>query len=61
MKLRAWLEDPYEEKEFWPDGADGVGEGPGRISKRGSWLQVNMQRFDATLGAGYWSLSDTRW
>ena len=35
FKFRAWLEDPYEEKAFWPDAADGLGEGPGRISKNG--------------------------
>lgn len=43
--FRAWIEDPYEEKEGWPDGADGVGEGPLRISKRGSWLSIDCSRF----------------
>lgn len=61
LKLRAWLEDPYEEKEFWPDGADGVDEGPGRISKRGAWLQIDTRRFPGVAGDPYWSVSDTYW
>jgi hypothetical protein len=43
--LRVWIEDPYEEKEGWPDGADGVGEAPLRISKRGTWLNIDCARF----------------
>jgi hypothetical protein len=61
LKLRAWLEDPYEEKEFWPDGADGADEGPGRISKRGAWLQVDARRFPGVSGDPYWSVADTLW
>ena len=45
LKLRAWLEDPYEEKAFWPDGGDGVDEAPGRISKNGLWLNIERARF----------------
>lgn len=43
--LRAWVEDPYEEKQFWPNAADGDGEGPGRVSKRGAWLEIDVSRF----------------
>ena len=43
--FRAWIEDPYEEKEGWPDGAAGVGEAPLRISKRGGWLDVDAAAF----------------
>jgi hypothetical protein len=43
--FRCWAEQPYEEIECWPDGADGVGEGPGRISKRGAWLQFSASAF----------------
>jgi hypothetical protein len=58
FKLRAWIEEPYEEKEFWPDGADGLGEAPGRISKRGAWLQIDCARFlsGAISGAHFWSV-----
>jgi hypothetical protein len=45
LVLRAWIEDPYEEKQGWPDGADGVGEGPMRLSKRGTWLSIDCARF----------------
>ncbi|HYD89479.1 MAG TPA: hypothetical protein VEA80_18510 [Vitreimonas sp.] len=64
LKFRAWIDDPYEEKEFWPDGADGVtppnGDAPGRISKRGRWLQIDCARFPgAAVGEnGYWSVED---
>ncbi len=61
LQLRAWLEDPYEEKEFWPDGADGADEGPGRISKRGAWLQIDARRFPGVPSDKYWSVSDTYW
>jgi hypothetical protein len=60
LKLRAWMEDPYEEKEFWPDGSDGrpdaKGDAPGRISKRGSWLQIRCADFPGVLPNeyGYW-------
>ena len=43
--FRAWIEDPYEEKEGWPDEADGVGEGPLRISKKGWWVVIRAARF----------------
>jgi hypothetical protein len=48
--FRAWIEDPYEEKSGWPDGADGVGEAPLRISKRGSWLSIETGRFPGVPG-----------
>jgi hypothetical protein len=60
--LRAWCEEPWEEKEFWPDGSDGVtppdGDAPGRISQRGSWLQIRCAYFPGVPddGTGYWSL-----
>lgn len=65
LKFRAWLEETYEEKEFWPDGADGVtppdGDAPGRISKRGRWLQVRCADFPGAPddGSGFWSVEDT--
>ena len=59
--LRAWIEDPYEEKEFWPDGADGVGEAPSRISKRGAWLTIDCARFPGVPpnANGYWQVEET--
>ena len=40
---RFWIEQAHEEIEFWPDGAISAAsplpEAPGRISKRGAWLQ----------------------
>lgn len=56
--LGAWIEDPYEEKAFWPDGADGVGEAPGRISKRGAWLYVDCTHFPGVPANahGYWQV-----
>ncbi len=60
--LRAWIDDPYEEKEFWPDGADGLiapnGDAPGRISKRGAWLQIRCADFPgvADRGNGFWDV-----
>lgn len=51
---RGWIEHCYEECAFWPDGSDGrVGQRveddpPGRISKRGYWIQ-----FDASQWPGY--------
>lgn len=65
LKLRVWINEPYEEKEFWPDGADGIvppdGDAPGRISKRGSWLQLRTAHFPGVpdIGEGFWSLEDT--
>jgi hypothetical protein len=65
LKLRAWLEECYEEKEFWPDGSDGVtpedGNAPGRISKRGRWLQLKPAFFPGVPdnGTGYWDVEDT--
>jgi len=65
LKFRAWLEETYEEKEMWPDGADGVtppdGDAPGRISKRGRWLQVKRADFPGVPEGenAYWSLEDT--
>jgi hypothetical protein len=49
LKFRAWVEDPWEEKDFWPDDADGIGEAPGRISKRGSWLNIERARFPGVI------------
>jgi hypothetical protein len=51
---RGWIERCYEECEIWSDGADGIvgpkveDDPPGRISKRGSWIQ-----FDTTQWPGY--------
>jgi hypothetical protein len=51
---RGWIERCFEECEIWPDGADGVvgprveDDPPGRISKRGSWVQ-----FDTSQWPGY--------
>lgn len=65
LKLRVWLEEVYEEKEFWPDGSDGQpnaeGDAPGRISKRGRWLQIRCADFPGApdQGNGYWDLEDT--
>ncbi len=49
FKFRAWVEDPWEEKAFWPDDADGVDEAPGRISKRGTWLNIERARFPGAI------------
>lgn len=63
--FRGWFEDAYEEKEFYPDGSDGAsdasGDAPGRVSKRGRWLQIRCADFPgvADAGEGYWSLEDT--
>jgi hypothetical protein len=59
--FRAWADEPYEEKEFWPEAADGVipepnRDAPGRISKRGAWLQVDLSRFPNFGGAGSWAI-----
>jgi hypothetical protein len=60
--LCAWCDEPWEEKEFWPDGSDGLtppdGDAPGRISKRGSWLQIKCAMFPGVPndGTGYWTL-----
>ena len=51
---RGWIERCYEECEIWPDGSDGIqgprveDDPPGRISKRGAWVQ-----FDAAQWPGY--------
>ncbi len=51
---RGWIERCYEECEIWPDGSDGhIGprvedDPPGRISKRGFWIQ-----FDTSQWPGY--------
>lgn len=63
--FRAWVDEPFEEKEFWPDGADGItppqGDPPGRISKRGRWLQLSCAHFPGVpdKGNGYWDVEDT--
>ncbi len=51
---RGWIERCYEECEIWPDGAGGIigsrveDDPPGRISKRGAWVQ-----FDTSQWPGY--------
>jgi hypothetical protein len=51
---RGWIERCYEECEIWPDAADGIigpkveDDPPGRISKRGYWVQ-----FDTSQWPGY--------
>ena len=51
---RGWIERCYEECEIWPDASDGVigplvaDDPPGRISKRGYWVQ-----FDTSQWPGY--------
>lgn len=63
--FRAWFDEAYEEKEFYPDGSDGKpnteGDAPGRISKRGAWLQIRCADFPGApdQGNGYWDLHDT--
>lgn len=48
---RGWIERCYEECEIWPDAADGVigskveDDPPGRISKRGYWLQFDTSQW----------------
>lgn len=66
LRFRAWAEEPWEEKDFWPDGADGVtppnGDPPGRISKRGRWLQFKRAFWpgaSAKEGSDWWSVEDT--
>jgi len=65
LVFRCWIEDPYEEKEFYPDGSAGKpnseGDAPGRISKRGRWLQIRCADFPGVpnQGNGYWDLEDT--
>ncbi len=57
---RGWIDCPFEECHIWPDGADGVvgprveDDPPGRISKRGAWIQ-----FDTTQWPGF--RSSARW
>jgi hypothetical protein len=52
LVFRAWADEPWEEKELWPDGADGIvppnGDPPGRVSKRGSWIQIKCEKFPGT-------------
>jgi hypothetical protein len=48
---RGWIERCYEECEIWPDGADGIvgprveDDPPGRISKRGYWVQFDTSQW----------------
>lgn len=57
---RGWIERCYEEFEIWPDAAEGIvgprveDDPPGRISKRGYWLQ-----FDTSQWPGYVSAERT--
>lgn len=59
---RAWIDEPYEEKDLWPDCADGIvppgGDPPGRISKRGAWLQIARARFPGLpeTGNAFWAI-----
>lgn len=54
LVFRAWADEPYEEKELWPDGADGIvppnGDPPGRVSKRGAWAQFRRSAFGLPAG-----------
>lgn len=56
LTQRAWIERAYEECELWPDGADGViGAGvsddpPGRIGKRGDWMQIDTLQWRIESG-----------
>lgn len=65
FKLRAWIDEPYEEKEFWPDGSDCTpspdGDAAGRISKRGRWLIIRCADFPGVPPNehGYWDIEDT--
>lgn len=66
LVLRVWLEDPYEEKEFWPDDSEAVvsatDDPPGRISKRAAWLQLKCADFPGVpdQANGYWTVEDAR-
>lgn len=57
---RGWIERCFEECEIWPDAADGIvgpnveDDPPGRISKRGYWMQ-----FDTSQWPGYQSATRT--
>lgn len=57
---RGWIERGFEECEIWPDASDGLigprveDDPPGRISKRGFWIQ-----FDTSQWPGYESTA--RW
>jgi hypothetical protein len=57
---RGWIERCYEECEIWPDASDGIigsrveDDPPGRISKRGYWIQ-----FDTPQWPGYHSATRT--
>lgn len=54
---RAWIERAYEECELWPDGADGqIGpavsdDPPGRIGKRGDWMQIDTLQWSVASPA----------
>lgn len=58
--FRAWLDRPYEEFEFWPEGAavppHRNAEAPGRIGKRRNWINLSaaawpqMARFANAAG-----------
>lgn len=42
--FRAWLDRPYEEFEFWPEGVAIPGrtiDAPGRIGKRRNWINLS--------------------
>lgn len=66
LVLRVWLDEPYEEKEFWPDDSEAFvsaqDDPPGRISKRGAWLQIKCAEFPGVpdKGNGYWDVEDAR-
>jgi hypothetical protein len=54
---RGWIERPFEECAIWPDGADGIiGPGveddpPGRVSKRGAWIQFDTAQWPGFVSA----------
>ena len=55
---RGWVERGYEECEIWPDAADGVigdrveDDPPGRISKRGTWIQFDAAQWPEHAAMG---------
>jgi hypothetical protein len=54
---RGWIERCYEECEIWPDGSDGIvgprveDDPPGRISKRGYWIQFDVPQWPGYVSA----------
>jgi hypothetical protein len=54
---RGWIERCYEECEIWPDASDGIvgprpeDDPPGRISKRGYWVQLDTSQWPGYVSA----------